>query len=88
MPEKIESDKPMTMKTRKRGRKKTSMRYNRYADNFLFDKKNPDELGAELVSMSDLVSEKEWQIINDNDHFWQEDHSVPEREMDLEQSES
>ena len=78
----------MTMKTRKRGHKKTSMRYNRNADDLLFDKKNPDELGAELVSMSDLVSEKEWQIINDNEHFWQEDHSVTEREMDLEQSES
>ena len=29
----------------------------------------------------------EWQIINDNEHYPQEDYSTPERETDLEQSE-
>ena len=37
--------------------------------------------------MGDLVADVEWQIINDSKHSWQEDHTVPEKEVDLEQSE-
>ena len=61
------------------------MRYNRYVDDFLIDKIKPVEVRADLASMSDLVNDKEWQIIDDNEHFWQEKHCMPEREMDLEQ---
>ena len=80
-------DKPLTMETRTGGRKKTSMRYNRYGDDFVISKIQPNKVGADMVSMGELVSDKEWKIINDNDHSWQEDHTVPEREVDLEQSE-
>ena len=58
----------MTMETRRGGRKKTRMGCNRYGDDFLFDKIRPDEIGADLVIMSDLASEKEWKIINDSEH--------------------
>ena len=64
------------------------MRYNRYGDDFLIDKIKPEEIGADLVSVGDLVPNKEWQIIDDEESFWQEDHSIPERMMDLEQSET
>ena len=37
--------------------------------------------------MGELVADEEWQIINDSEHSLQEDYSVPEREVDLEQSE-
>ena len=37
--------------------------------------------------MGELVAEDEWQIINDCDHYPQEDYSTPEQETDLEQSE-
>ena len=57
----------MTMETRRGGSKKTSMRYNRYGDDFLIDKMKPDEIGADLVSVGDLVLDKELQIINDNE---------------------
>ena len=40
----------MTTGTRKGDRKRTSMRYNRYCDNFLIDKIQPDEIGEELVN--------------------------------------
>ena len=40
-----------------------------------------------MVSMGDLVADEEWQIIIDSEHLWQEDHTVPEKEVDLEQSE-
>ena len=63
------------------------MRYNRYGDDFLIDKIQPEEIGEELVNVGVLVADDEWQIINDGEHSLQEDHSVPEREMDLEQSE-
>ena len=68
--------------------KRTSMRYNRYSDDFLIDKIKLDEIGADLVSVVDLVPNKEWQIIDDDESFWQEDYSIPEREMDQEQSET
>ena len=25
-----------------------------------------------------MLADEEWQIINDNEHSWQEDHTVPE----------
>ena len=59
----------MTMETRRGGRTKNSMRYNKYGDDFLVDNIKPDEIGADLVSMGDLVSDKEWPIINNNEHF-------------------
>ena len=33
------------------------------------------------------MANEEWQIINDSEHSMQEDYTVPERELDLEQSE-
>ena len=63
------------------------MRYNKYGDDFLIDKIKPDDLSRELTSLGELASDGEWQIINDNKHYPEEDHSTPERETDLEQSE-
>ena len=63
------------------------MKYNRYGDDFLVDKIQPEEIGEELVNVGELVADEEWQIINDSEHSLQEDYSVPEREVDLEQSE-
>ena len=63
------------------------MRYNRYGDDFLIDKIQPDELSEELLSVGELVADDEWQIINDSKHYPQEDYSTPEQETDLEQSE-
>ena len=73
--------------TRSGNRKRTGMRYNRYGDDFLIDKIQPDDLGKELLSVGELAAVDEWQIINDNEHYPQEDYSTPEREKDLEQSE-
>ena len=64
------------------------MRYNRYGDDFMIDNKKLEEIGADLVSVGVLVPNKEWQTIDDEESFWQEDHSIPERMMDLEQSET
>ena len=63
------------------------MRYNRYGDDFLIDKIQPDELGEELLSAGELEAEEEWQVIDDGGHYPQEDYSKPELETDLEQSE-
>ena len=63
------------------------MRYNRYGDDFLIDKIKLDDLSRELTSVGELAADGEWQIINDNEHYPQEDYSTPERETDLEQSE-
>ena len=63
------------------------MRYNRYGDDFLIDKIQPDELSEELLSVGEFVADDEWQIINDSKHYPQEDYSTPEQETDLEQSE-
>ena len=82
-----DSDLPKTVGTRNGNRKRTGMRYNRYGDDFLIDKIQPDEIGEELMSVSELVADEEWQIINDIEHYLQEDYSIPERETDLEQSE-
>ena len=80
---------PDLQKETRRTRKKTGMRYNRYVDEFLIDKIQPDEIGEELVNVGELVANEEWQIINDSEHSLQEqeDHTMPERELDLEQSE-
>ena len=53
---------------KKRWAQKTSMRYNRYGDNFLIHKIKPDEVGADMVSIGELVSDKEWQIIRDKEN--------------------
>ena len=37
--------------------------------------------------MGELAADDEWQIINDNEHYPQEDYSTPERETDLDQIE-
>ena len=63
------------------------MRYNRYGDDFLIDKIQPDKLGEELLSTGELEVEEEWQFIDDGGHYPQEDYSTPELETDLEQSE-
>ena len=45
------------------------------------------ELLEELLGVGELAADDEWQIINDNEDYPQEDYSTPERETDLEQSE-
>ena len=87
MPKCTEPHLPKTAGTRNGNRKRIGMRYNRYVDDFLIDKIQPDEIGEELVNVGEMVADEEWQIINDSEHYLQEDHSIPEREIDLEQSE-
>ena len=67
-----------------KNRKETGMRYNRYGDDFLIDKIQPDEIREDLVNMCELVANEEWQIINDSEHSLREDHTMPERELDIE----
>ena len=55
-----EPDIRMTTRTKKGDRKRTGMRYNRYGDDFLIDKIQPDEIGEELVNIGDLVAVEEW----------------------------
>ena len=86
VPRWTEPDLSIPAGTRSGNRKRTGMRYNRYGDDFLIDKIQPDDLGKELISMGELTADGEWQIIDDNEHYPQEDYS-PERETDLEQSE-
>ena len=73
----------MTKDTRKGWRKKTGMRYNRYGDDFLIDKIEPEEIREELVNVGELVANEEWQIINDREHSLQDDYTMPERELNL-----
>ena len=87
VPRWMEPDLPKTAGTRNGNPKRTGMRYNRYGDDFLIDKRQPDELSEELVNVGELVADEEWEIIIDSEHYLQEDHSIPEREIDLEQSE-
>ena len=82
------TDQSATKKTRRGGRKKTIMRYKRYGDDFLIDKTQPEELGAEMVNVDELTADEEWQIIEDGEHSLQEDRTTPEKEMNLEQSET
>ena len=84
VPKWIKPDQPMTTGTRKGDRKRTGMRYNRYGDDFLIDKIQPDEISEELVNVGELVADEEWQIIKDSEHSLQEDYTVPERKVDLE----
>ena len=87
MPKWTEPDLSIPSGTRSGNRNRTGMRYNRYGDDFLIDKIQPDDLSKELLSVGELAAEDEWQIINDNEHYPQEDYSTPEWEADLEQSE-
>ena len=68
--------------TRTGNRKRTGMRYNKYGDDFLIDKIQPDKLGEELLSAGELEAEEEWQVIDDGRHYPQEDYSTPEMETD------
>ena len=61
------------------------MRYNRYGDDFLIDKIQPDEVCEELQSVVELAADR--QTINYSEHYPLEDYSTPEQETDLEQSE-
>ena len=45
---------------------RTGMRCNRYGDDFLIDKIQPDEMSEELVSVGELVADDEKKIINDS----------------------
>ena len=65
VPKSMEPDKPMIMEKTRGGRKKTSMTFNRYGDNFLIDKIKSDEIGAELFGVGELIPDQEWQIIKD-----------------------
>ena len=87
VPKWTEPNMPITAETRSGNRKWTGIRYNRYGDDFLIDKIQPDELGEELLSVGELVADDEWQIIKGSEHYPQEDYSTPEQETDLEQSE-
>ena len=87
VPKWTEPDLSIPAGTRSGNRKRTGMRYNRYGVDFLIDKIQPDDLSKELLSLGELAADEEWQIINDNEHYPQEDYSTPERETDLEQSE-
>ena len=64
------------------------MAYNKYSEDILIDKIKPVEIGEGVVGIGELVPDQEWHIIKDVELFWQEDHSVPELEMDLEQCET
>ena len=87
VPKWTEPDLPKTVGIRNGNRKRTSIRYNRRGDDFLIDKIQPEEIGEGLVNVGELVADEECQIINDSEHSLQEDHSMPQREIDLEQSE-
>ena len=87
VPKWMEPDRPTPPETRTGNRKRTGMRYNRYGDDFLIDKIQPDKLGEELLSAGELEAGEEWQVIDDGGHYPQEDRSTPELEADLEQSE-
>ena len=87
VPKWTEPDLPIPAGTRSGNCKRTGMRYNRYGDDFLIDKIQPDKLCEELLSVGELAADIEWQIINDSGHYLQEDYSTPEQETDLEQSE-
>ena len=87
VPKWTEPDLPITAGTRSGNRKRTGMRNNRYGDDFLIDKIEPDEVSEELLSVGELVADDEWQIINDSENYPQEDYSTPEQETNLKQSE-
>ena len=72
---------------KRRPHTRTGMMYNMYGDDFLIDKIQPEEIGEELVNVGQPVADEEWQTINDSENSLQDDYSVPEREVDLKQSE-
>ena len=78
VPKWTEPDLPRTAETSTGNRKRTGMRYNRYGDDFLIDKIQPDEIGEKLVSAGELVADDEWQVINNSEHYLQKDYSIPE----------
>ena len=78
---------PIRAGIRSGNRKREGMRYNKYGDDSLIDRIQPDEFGEELLGVVELVADDEWQIINDSEHRPQEAYSKPEQETDLEQSE-
>ena len=69
VPKWTEPELPITAGTRSGIRKRAGMRYNRYGDDFLIDKIQPDELGEELLSVGELVADDRRQIINDSEHY-------------------
>ena len=69
VPKWTEPDLSIQAGTRSGNRKRTGMRYNRYGDNFLIDKIQPDKLGEELLSAGELEAESEWQIIDDGGQY-------------------
>ena len=87
VPKWTEPDLPIPAGFSSGNRKRTGMRYNRYGDDFLIDKIQPDKLCKELLSVGELAADDGWQIINDSEKYPQEDYSTPEQETDLEQSE-
>ena len=54
VPKWTEPDLPITTGTRSGNRKRTGMRYNRYGDDFLIDKLQPDELSEEQKGLAAL----------------------------------
>ena len=38
------------------------------------------------MNVGELTADEEWQIIDDSEHSLQEDHAMPDKDMDLEQS--
>ena len=51
----------------------------------MIDKIQPEEICEGLVNVGELVADEEWKIMNDSEHSLEENHSIPE--IDLEQSE-
>ena len=67
VPKWTEPDLSIPAGTRSGNRKRKGMRYNRYGDNFLIDKIQPDDLGKELLNVGELAADGEWQIIDENE---------------------
>ena len=59
VPKWMEPDRPIPPGIRAGNRKRTGMRYNRYADDFLIEKIQPDKLGEELLSAGEQEAEDE-----------------------------
>ena len=59
MPKWTEPDLPQPSGTGSGNRKRTGMRYNRYGNDFLIDKIQPDELSEELISVGELAADDE-----------------------------
>ena len=75
----IRRTKNFTLGLRERGNQETTREW------IYADKIKSEEIVVEMVSKGDLFPSQDWQIKGCHESFWQEDHSVPEREMDLEQ---